>query len=93
MDFTYVFAAIIAFLVGLLAQLVRLASHKQWSRRSSALSLATAFAANGILLLNWPHLFDWGVTFAVLDLSIIAAATILGFGAVAPYALVRIVCR
>jgi hypothetical protein len=91
MDFTYILAAIIAFFVGLLAQLIRMLSRKPWSRTSGAVSLTAALTANGILLLNWSHLLDWGLAFAVLDLSIIAAATVIGFGAIAPYALVRIV--
>ena len=91
MDFTYVFAAIIALVVGILAQLVRLTLRRQWSRGSGGAALAGAVAANALLLLRWSHLLDWGWKFAVLDLSIIMAATIIGFGAIAPTALVRIV--
>lgn len=91
MDFTYIFAAVIAFFVGLLAHMVRLVLHKQWTRLSAAISFGAALVANGLLLLNWPHLLDWGWRFAVLDLSIITVATIIGFGAIAPTALIRIV--
>lgn len=93
MDFTYIHAAIIALLAGLLAQLPRLIFRSPWDREIGAISLAAALAAIGSLLLNWSHLLDWIMTFAVLDLSAIAAATVTGFGAVAPTALFRIVGR
>ena len=87
MDFTYFIAFAIAFLVGVISQIVRLALRAHWTRPSGALATGCALIANGLLLLNWSHLLDWGVGFAVLDLGIIAAMSLIGLGASAPGAI------
>ena len=87
MDFTYYFALILALLAGVCAQIIRLLTHRVWSRKSASYALGCALALNGLLLLNWAHLLDWGGMFAAWDLSIITFLPIVGFGAVAPGAL------
>ena len=93
MDFTYHFALIFAALAGVSAQIIRVLTHRAWSRKSAFYALGCALALNGLLLLNWAHLLDWGGKFAALDLSIITALTIVGFGATAPGALRAMIRR
>ena len=90
MDFTYIFAVVIAFAVGLAAQVWRFLARNRWSRTSGLISVGCALAANGFLLLNWSHFLDWGAVFAAVDLSIIFLMTLIGFGAVAPGAIMAV---
>ena len=74
MDFTYIGAAIIG---AVLFVLVRRGVDVV-TRALALRALVASVILSAALLINWPHVLDWGWGFAMLDMLMIALSTSIG---------------